>query len=168
MIDVTHTTLGLESIDWDGDNYHAYLWPDEARKSYVYDEDANGAFLIRNSDNIENDRTCDYLLVHFTLLSPRLDGEIYLNAKWTDDWFNTRYQMEWDDEHNCYVTVVPLKQGYYSYQYLLMQPDGTLRPVHSEGSFYQTENQYQAYVYYRAIDGRTDRLVGYQQVATRK
>ena len=34
----------------------------------------------------------------------------------------------------------------------------------TEGSYFQTENQYQALVYYREPGGRTDLLVGYQQV----
>ena len=164
-LDVSHPTMGIEAIDWDGDNYHAYIWPDEPRRSYLYDEDANGAFLIRNSDNYDIDRTCDYLLVHFRLRSPRLDAPVYVNGVWTNDRFLPRYAMEYDDANNQYELVVPLKQGYYSYQYLAMQPDGTLVPVPSEGCFYQTENCYQAYVYFRGIGERTDRLVGFQQIA---
>lgn len=163
-LDVSHPTMGIEAIDWDGDNYHAYLYIDEPRRSYLYDEDANGAFLIRNSDNFEINHTCDYLLVHFRLHSPRLASPVYVNGVWTNDWFLPKYEMEYDDTNQQYELVVPLKQGYYSYQYLLMQPDGTLAPVPSEGSFYQTENTYQAYVYFRGVGERTDRLVGFQQV----
>ena len=164
MLDVSHTTMGLEYIRWDGDNYHAYIWPDEPRHSYIYDEDANGAFLIRNSDNYDIDNTCDYMLVHFRLPSPRLSGRIFLNAQWTYDRFLPRYELEYDDTRQLYEVVVPLKQGYYSYQYLLMNPDGTLRPLPSEGNFFQTENTYQAYVYFRGVGERTDRLVGYQEI----
>lgn len=164
MLDVSHTTMGLEYIRWDGDNYHAYIWPDEPRHSYIYDEDANGAFLIRNSDNYDIDNTCDYMLVHFRLPSPRLSGRIFLNAQWTYDRFLPRYELEYDDTRQLYEVVVPLKQGYYSYQYLLMNADGTLRPLPSEGNFFQTENTYQAYVYFRGVGERTDRLVGYQEI----
>ncbi|MBR1469059.1 MAG: DUF5103 domain-containing protein [Prevotella sp.] len=163
-LDVTHPTLGIDRIHWDGDNYHAYIWPDEPRHSYIYDEDANGAFLIRNSDNYEIDRTCDYLLVHFQLRSPRLSGQVYVNGVWTNDRFLPRYEMEYDDANGLYEVIVPLKQGYYSYQYLLMRPDGALVPVPSEGNFFQTENTYQAYLYYRGTGERTDRLVGFQEV----
>jgi hypothetical protein len=37
-----------------------------------------------------------------------------------------------------------------------------------EGSFYQTENRYQALVYYKGIGQRTWRLVGFQQVTFRE
>ena len=163
-LDVTHTTMGLESVSWDGSNYHAYVWTDEPRRNYVYDEDANGAFLIRNSDNYEIDRICDYVHVHFKLKVPQYYGDVYLNGQWTNDQFLPQYKMEFDAKEMAYNIIIPLKQGYYSYQYLLMKEDGTLIPVPSEGNFYQTENKYQALVYYREIGGRTDQLVGYSEV----
>ena len=163
-LDVTHTTMGLESVSWDGSNYHAYVWTDEPRRNYVYDEDANGSFLIRNSDNYEIDRLCDYVQVHFKLKVPQYYGDVYLNGQWTNDQFLPQYKMEFDAKEMAYNTIIPLKQGYYSYQYLLMKDDGMLIPVPSEGNFYQTENKYQALVYYREIGGRTDQLVGYSEV----
>ena len=164
MLDMSHTTMGMEALDWDGTAYHAHLWADTPRPSYVYDESATGAFLVRNTDNYEVDRTCDYLLVHFRLPSPRLNGRVFLNAMWTNDWFLSQYELEYNPNEKQYEGVVPLKQGYYSYQYLLMDENGTLRPVPSEGSFYQTRNTYEGFVYYRDIGGRTDRLVGYGKI----
>ena len=167
MLDMNHTTMGMEMLDWDGDSYHAYIWLDEPRNSYVYDEDANGSFIIRNTDYTEINRTCDYLLTHFRLKSPRLDGDIYLNGTWTNDMFSEQYRMEYNEDEQIYEGIVSLKQGYYSYQYLWLKPDGTTAPVPSEGSFYQTENKYQMLVYYRGVGERTDRLVGYQQVSNK-
>ncbi len=160
-LDVTHTTMGLETMGWDGERYHAYVWPDEPRPNYVYDEDADGAFLIRNSDNSEVAYTCEYLLVHFTLLSPQLPADIYIDGAWTLGQRTPRYQMQWNDATQRYEAALWLKQGYYNYQYLAVGADGHATPVPSEGSFYQTENRYQALVYYRAPGDRTDRLVGY-------
>ena len=164
ILDPGHPTLGIETISWDGENYNAMIWTDEPRQSYIYDEDANGAFYIRNSDNFENDYSSDYILTHFRLKSPRLEGKVYLNASWTYDRFEPKYEMQYDDLAQLYTTTLPLKQGYYSYQYLWLRNDGTTAPVPSEGNFYQTENQYQALVYYRPIGGRTDRLVGFGQI----
>ncbi len=164
MLDVNHTTMGLENVHWDGKEYHAIVWPDEPRHNYVYDEDANGAFYIRNSNNVENDRISDYLSVHFLLKSPQVNGNVYLNGVWTNDLFLPKYEMKYDDINQCYNGIVQLKQGYYSYQYLIMKSDGTTAPLPSEGSYYQTENKYQALIYYKGIGERTDRLVGYKQV----
>lgn len=163
-LDVTHTTMGLESVAWDGHDYNAYVWTDEPRPAYVYDEDANGAFYIRNSDNIENDYGSEYLLVHFRLKTPPTDNDIFINAVWTNDRFLPIYQMEYNAESKCYEKTVLLKQGYYSYQYLMRKSDTEYVPVPTEGNFCYTENKYQCLVYYRGVGQRTDRLVGYAQV----
>ena len=160
-LDVTHTTMGLESINWDGHNYHAWIWTDEPRPSYIYDKDANGAFLIRNSDNIDNDVNSDYIITHFRLKSPQTADPIYINGFFTNDCFLPQYEMKWNEKNQQYEGELLLKQGYYSYQYLMMKPEGKLKPVPSEGNFYQTENTYQALIYFKANGDRTDRLVGY-------
>ena len=160
-LDVTHTTMGLESINWDGHNYHAWIWTDEPRPSYIYDKDANGAFLIRNSDNINNDVNSDYIITHFRLKSPQIPYPIYINGFFTNDRFLPQYEMKWNEKNQQYEGELLLKQGYYSYQYLMMKPEGKLKPVPSEGNFYQTENTYQALIYFKANGDRTDRLVGY-------
>ncbi|MGI6222083.1 MAG: DUF5103 domain-containing protein [Prevotella sp.] len=164
MLDMTHTTMGLENIHWDGREYQAYVWTDEPRKNYVYDEDANGAFYIRNSDNVENDEASDYAFVHFRLLAPKQTDGVYLNGVWTNGQFLPKYKLEYNEENQSYEVAVPLKEGYYSYQYLSVGSDGVGRQLPSEGNFYQTENTYQALVYYRGNGDRTDRLVGYQDV----
>ena len=160
-LDVTHTTMGLESINWDGHNYHAWIWTDEPRPSYIYDKDANGAFLIRNSDNIDNDVNSDYIITHFRLKSPQTADPIYINGFFTNDRFLPHSEMQWNEKNQQYEGELLLKQGYYSYQYLMMKPEGKLKPVPSEGNFYQTENTYQALIYFKANGDRTDRLVGY-------
>lgn len=164
MLDVRHANMGVEKIDWDGEAYHAYLWPDEPRGSYVFDEDANGAFYIRNSDNRENNSTSEYIHVHFTLRSPRLAGDVFVNGVWTNDQLAAPYQMQYDEGAQCYRLSLLLKQGYYSYQYVWQQPNGQIATVPSEGSFYQTENRYQALVYYRKLGERADRLVGFAEI----
>ena len=164
MLDVRHANMGVERIDWDGDAYHAYLWPDEPRGSYVFDEDANGAFYIRNSDNRENNSTSEYVHVHFTLRSPRLAGDVFVNGVWTNDQLSAPYKMQFDEGAQCYRLSLLLKQGYYSYQYVWQQPNGQIATVPSEGSFYQTENRYQVLVYYRKLGERADRLVGFAEI----
>ena len=160
-LDVTHSTMGIEEVGWDGEAYHAYVWPDEPRPNYVYDEDANGAYVVRNSDNMENETISEYVMTHFTLVAPRQPGEVYINGWWTSCPFKSDYLMTYNDEEQRYEATVKLKQGYYSYQYLLLRPDGTTTFVPTEGNFYQTENQYQGLVYFRSPVDRTDRLVGY-------
>ena len=141
------------------------LYPDEVRRNYVYDEDANGAFYIRNSDNHDNDCASEYVVVHFTLhVSQPVTGDVYLNGAWTNDRFLPQYRMEYDAAAHCYRCAISLKQGYYSYQYVALHSDGYATVVPIEGSFYQTGNRYQALVYFRANEARADRLVGYTEI----
>ncbi len=169
VLDTDHPTLGIERIRWDGKRFHAYVTVDEPRPNYLYDEDANGAFYIRNSDNIENDRLTDYVVVHFELLcnSP-IETPVYLNGVWTNNQLLPQYEMEYDEATKSYKSAIPLKMGYYSYQYITVDGDGYTHNMPTEGNFFQTENAYQALVYYRENGGRADRLVGYQQVRTKQ
>ncbi len=165
VLDVSHPTMGIDRIDWDGKNYNVYPFMCEPRLNYVYDEDANGAFYIRNSDNIENDISSEYVFVHYRLKCPqKVNGTVYLNATWTNDWFTPDYQMTYNDATQCYEATIMQKQGYYSYQIVMLDNSGTVQTMPTEGSFYQTENKYQALVYYRGQGERTDRLVAYQEV----
>lgn len=165
ILDIHHTTMGIDYLEWDGENYNVYPFSSKERLNYLYDEDANGAFYIRNSDNIENDRTSEYVLVHYRLFCPqKVKGDVYINGIWTNNQFVPKYKMEYNDEKSCYEAVIMQKQGYYSYQYIMLDERGVSCIMPTEGSYYQTENTYQAYVYYKGPGGRYDRLVGYQNV----
>ena len=54
-----------------------------------------------------------------------------------------------------------------SYQYLWITDDGTSHPLPSEGSFYETENRYQAMAYFKGTGDRTWRLTSYAQITLR-
>lgn len=165
ILDVSHPTMGIDRIIWDGTNYQVYPFACEPRHNYVYDEDANGAFYIRNSDNIENDISSEYVFVNYKLFVPeQVKGDIYINGTWTNDQFIPKYKMEFDALNKCYTAKIMQKQGYYSYQFVMLDNNGVSCVVPSEGSFYQTENKYQALIYFRGNGERTDRLVGYQEV----
>ena len=165
VLDVSHATMGIDFIQWNGDNYEAYPFTNEVRRNYLYDEDANGAFYIRNSDNWENTITCDYVWVVYRLKCSELpEGNMVIDGRWTTDDSQDTYTMTYDHTTGSYVARILQKQGYYSYQYLWQLPDGTRRYAPSEGSFYQTENRYQAFAYFRGIGENTWRLAAYRQI----
>ena len=159
VLDVSHATMGLDRIVWDGEHYEAYPYPTEVRRNYLTDTDANGAFLIRNSDNYESDFTCDYVYVNYLLQAPYY-GDLYVDGQWTSDANKETYRMDYDEQHKQYRTSLLQKQGYYNYQYVMK--NGQLAP--SEGNFFETENSYQVLVYYKGTGTRTWRLVGYRGV----
>ena len=167
-LDPTHPTMGIERVSWDGNAYHAWTFTDEPRPNYLYDEDADGVFCIRNSDNVENDIESEYILTHFTLKTSRQPGEVFINGSMTQDRFDNKFRMTWNENDGLYEAVVPLKQGYYNYQYLTRNVDGSITVLPSEGSFYQTENSYQLLVYFRGQGERTDRLVNYLNLSSRQ
>lgn len=161
----SHATMGVDHISWDGTNYHAWLYENDPRPNYLYDEDADGAFYIRNSDNIENDRASDYMFVHFTLNCPSpVNNDVYINGAWTYDSFIPSWKMEYNKEKARYEGCALLKQGYYSFQYVMRTPEGKTEIMPTEGNFFQTENKYSALVYFRGQGERTDRLVGYKEI----
>ncbi len=165
ILALSHPTMGIDRMSWDGHNYNAYPFVAEPRLNYIYDVDANGAFYIRNSDNIENDHTSDYVFVHYKLKSPFIpQGKLLIDGQWTTDEQTDNYTMTYDGTDNTYNAIIMQKQGYYSYRYTLLNDNGTTSIPPTEGSFYQTENRYQAYIYYKDTGGRTWRLVGYRQV----
>lgn len=161
ILDVSHPTMGIETTDWDGTHYNAYIWHNEPRQSYVYDEDANGAYCIRNSDNNENDRLSEYVITHFTLKTDHTDKDIYIDGAFTDNRFLPEYKMSYNPTTNLYEASILLKQGYYSYRYVMLDREGKVHNLPSEGNFFQTENSYQSLIYYKGNGERTDRLVGY-------
>ena len=165
VLDVSHPTMGVEHIRWDGANYQVFPFISEYRNNYIYDEDANGAFYIRNSDNRENDIFSEYVWVNYLLKSPKLsEGSPLIDGQWTTDENSYSYIMEYDEDAQVYHTKILQKQGYYSYQYLWMREEGNIERLPSEGSFYQTENTYQAFIYYKGTGERSWRLVAFRQL----
>lgn len=162
ILDVHRNSMGVDNIVWDGETYNVSLYPDEVARNYVYDEDANGSFFLRNSDNYESSTTSEYVDVKFTLATPRLPYDVYLNGRWLKE----PYMMDYDEELKAYSATLPLKYGYYSYQYFhyddksIAKAGGKKELTCVDNNFYQTENDYLILVYYKNIGDRTWRLAG--------
>lgn len=166
ILDVHIPTLNVDRMEWFDPYYHATLYPNQTSRNYLYDEDQNGAFIIRNSDDEDVATTCDYVFTHFTLKSPQLPGgEVYLNGEWTYNRFIPEYRMTYNRETQAYEATALLKQGYYNYNYLFV-PNGETQgnSGRTDGNFYETENEYIILVYHRPNGGRYDKLVGYRRM----
>ena len=169
VLDPTRISLGLASVSWDESQrrFHAFTYPWEPRRSYLYDEDADGAFLLRNSDNYEAATTSEYVLVHYKQQAHQYDdARVVINGRWTTEDADN-YVMEYDVTDGTYNAVLLQKLGYYNYQLLLQDLDGTTHLLPESGSFYQTQNSYQGLVYYKGTGERAWRLVGYQEIVFR-
>lgn len=77
---------------------------------------------------------------------------------WTTDADKSRYAMEYDSATQTYSVRIMQKLGYYNYMFTAENGQA----AKTEGSYYQTENSYQAYIYYKGTGARTWRLVGFR------
>jgi hypothetical protein len=78
-------------------------------------------------------------------------------------------RMQYNNQSESYQKSVLLKQGGYNYQYWFLPKNGTKAMLERiEGSYWQTGNDYQIYVYHRAWGERYDRLIGFFQAQSNK
>jgi len=162
--------IGINQISFFKPFYNVELLPAEKRlNGYLFDKDQNGRFLIRSQEALDNATGADYFLVHFSLPmeTPILDGGIYLNGDLTNNNLDANGKMIYNFERKAYEKSLLLKQGAFNYQYLY-RPVKSIKstPLRIEGSYWETENEYQIYVYYRPSGERYDRLVGFKQIQT--
>lgn len=148
--------------------YHKTIKPDEVRanKDFFLYKEMNGKFTIESQDQEvrDPDTECDYTFVHFTLPmpSPLLGGSVNVFGALTGWNANKSNEMTWNFSTSAYELSMLLKQGYYNYQYVYVpQGSKTADATNIEGSFWETRNEYQIFVYYSDFAARYDRLVGY-------
>ncbi len=165
-----YTGENVASINFFRPYYHATLMVDELRanKKYFPYKEMNGKYVVESQDRVDDyDTECDYFFVHFTLpLEAQLvGGSVNVFGALTSWNANKSNEMTWNYETASYELTLLLKQGYYNYQYVYV-PEGSKKADATvlEGSHYETENEYQIFVYYRDISGRYDQLVGYKQL----
>lgn len=158
--------LHIDNIKYFEPYYHVTLMPDKPRTNYLYDEDQNGRFVALANNDYSSDTEADYVWVHFTLNTPELAAgtKVYVNGTWTYDQDTAPYVMTYNPASEAYEVALLLKQGYYSYQYLI-DPPTTVPTI--EGNFWQTENEYTILIYYCQAGSRYDRLVGWRTTTYR-
>ena len=163
----------VASTDFFRPYYHKTLVVDEVRsnKSYFDYREMNGKYTIESQDRVQNyDIDCDYVFVHFRLQleSILMGGTVNVFGALTNWNANKSNEMTWNFDTSEYELTLLLKQGYYNYEYVYV-PQGSkvADSKNIEGSFWQTENDYQIFVYYHEIASRYDRLVGYTQLNSR-
>ena len=154
--------LNIASTDLTRPYYSTSIITDKVRagKRYIYDQDQNGRYLIRNAEANDADIQADYFKTRFTLDIPEPILEpIYLNGGFTNNRFDEKYLMKYDIANKVYTADVVLKQGAYNYQYLT-QSGKIYSQAKIEGNYFETENEYAVYVYYRPVGFLSDQLIG--------
>jgi hypothetical protein len=158
----------ISQIIYDTGGYHVYLLNDPLRtiKNYVSDKDINGREFIKNDDNALNSNLeADYAWVWFTLPmeAPVSTGQIYLSGALTDWRFDENSRMIYNPSKKAYQKGLYLKQGYYDYLYILKDSKTSRSDeTFTEGSHWETENEYSILVYFHERSGLYDRLIAVQ------
>ena len=137
--------------------------------NYQYQPDVNGAFYFRRNDlGIERnaEKEADYSWVYFALDSGKTDKEIYVVGGFNDFLATKENQMIYDESLKKYIAKIYLKQGFYNYILATKNPDGSLNLGEINGNFWQTENLYQAFLYYQPFGRSYDGLLGYGEFRT--
>lgn len=159
------------STDFHRPYFHKTLMTDEVRvnKKFFSYEEMNGKYAIESQDREvqDADLECDYTFVHFNLPLETIlmGGSVNVFGALTGWNANKSNEMTWNFNTSRYELTLLLKHGYYNYQYVYVK-QGSLVADHQniEGSFWETENDYQIFVYFTDLAGRYDRLVGYRQL----
>jgi hypothetical protein len=145
--------------------YQVYLHDDKVKKKNVYErtqESMFGHYLIKTEDMNYSAFEGDYAEVHFFLPypTPLIQGKLYLYGGFTYWQYFPDNELVYDYDAAGFRGSMFLKQGYYNYHYMLLPNDSKVGDItFIEGNFFDTNNEYTFYVYYRPRGGRYDRLV---------
>jgi hypothetical protein len=137
--------------------------------NYQYQPDVNGAWYYRRNDlGLERnaEREADYSWVYFSLDSDPVDKEIHVLGGFNDFKPSKENQMQYDAANKKYVAKIFLKQGFYNYILATKESNGSLNFGEINGNFWQTENLYQAFLYYAPFGRNYDGLMGYGEFRT--
>jgi len=132
---------------------------------YSYLQDINGNMVV-TADDVENDEVeADYVLVDFTLKQEYKlpTGNFYVFGEISDFRLSEKTKMNYNETTKAYELRLKLKQGFYNYLYVFAENlDSEIITETIEGNYYETENSYQIFVYYRKQGSEFDKIIGYE------
>ena len=147
--------------------------PEGTRANLLYStfKDLNGGYLIMNTDNLQSENQNDYAQVQFTYIPkdniPYLDQKLFIIGAITNNMMDQNAEMQFDVKQGVYQKTLLLKQGYYSYNYILRDRNAPYDLddfTETEGNHFETENSYTILVYYRAPGTLNDQLLGFTTI----
>ncbi|MGF7042210.1 type IX secretion system plug protein domain-containing protein [Mucilaginibacter lappiensis] len=137
---------------------------------YILLYDNDGKFFVLNQDGRDPRVDADYAHVYFSLAAnkPEAEGSPYIVGQFNDYKLDDRSKMTFGENGKYYINLL-LKQGVYDYEYVWVDnKTKKADDVSLEGSYFETENDYQVLVYYRPPAARWDELVGFRELNTVK
>ena len=151
--------------------YTVNLFADVSKNigNYSSQLDNNGNFFVLNQDGSNPDFDADYANVSFALKAtpPSENGFVYVLGAFNAYQKKPEYKMTYNVAQKMFLLNTLVKQGVTDYHYVWTDTNGkTINEHEFDGSFYQTENNYQLLIYYRSPSSRFDELVAFTELNT--
>ncbi len=143
----------------------ALVNPDQTRAGSVYfrQPDFNGGFYIFHYETGRGKVESDYIKVRFFYkASEKFSQDLYVVGNFNQYAYNNENKMAYNEEKQGYEGEILLKQGEYNYMYALKGANNIPNHESIEGSYQETDNNYEIFVYYRPLGARNDQVIGYQ------
>jgi len=154
---------GIDRVYHELGDYHAPLFADAITKGqYIHEFDSNGRYVVNAERTSDADVEAEYMWVHWTLPmeQPFFDGALYVGGELFGNELSLKNRMQYDNQAQCYWLTALVKQGGYDYQYWFVPKNQKTTTQRVDGNYWQTENEYAIYVWWRPFGARYDRLVG--------
>ncbi|MEX0636996.1 MAG: DUF5103 domain-containing protein [Ferruginibacter sp.] len=164
----------VETANYKQDRTDIFLKVDADRRSqrYVYFPDYNGMYNISTYESINPLWQGDYATVYFYYAPPEglpyPKADMYLSAAFTGYAKTDQWKMKYNSEKRLYEVSAFLKQGYYNYEYVLKNQLAERTETRLEGNYWETENSYTIFLYYKSFTDRSDQLIGISQINSRR
>jgi hypothetical protein len=134
----------------------------------LYDE--NGAFFIRNDDRLNALEEADYAWVHFQLKNKTMAADqaaqldVYVVGAFNQFQRSDENKLTFHPTTNEWSAKILLKQGLYDYEYTAVNRESKqVFPSRFAGNYYQTENTYQVFVYFRKPGTTWDEIWAFKE-----
>jgi len=162
----------VKDIYRDNESVSVMLFQDAPRNTgaFANQYDENGNYFVRNTDGRDDKTEAEYMSVLFTLNAPApgANGDAYVIGRFNNFTLSKENKLIYDAGRKQFYVNLMLKQGLYDYEYTWFDNSTkTLESQPFEGSFFQTENSYQIFVYYRRPGARWETLVGYTNLSNK-
>lgn len=164
---VYYAGTNIDRMMYEMGDYQAILFADEKMTDqYIHRFDSDGSMVI-NAENVSDpDLEAEYVWVHWfvPMPQPMFDGALYIGGDLFNNELSLKNRMSYDADAKGYWLTGLFKQGGYNYQYWFVPKESITNKKTTtqrvDGSYWQTENEYIVYVYWRPFGARYDRLVG--------
>lgn len=155
----------IARVDSNSGLYSCYLYTNNARasKTYTYWPDINGNFFINNISAENNEIEADYAWIYFSLSAPAFykNENIYVTGMFNNYALTEESKMDYNEKKGIYEKAIMVKQGFTNYCFTVADTTGKIDNENAiDGNFWQTENNYNALIYYRENNQRYDRVIG--------